>query len=114
MDAMLCGDAKWAVASGFETEQDLECTEEHGCMADAAPCHVSDKAKQHQLYVHRKGATRAFASEHKSLPGELNKVGQSVIIGGSMGTGSYILAGSTGSEQRAFSFACPGDEPASS
>ncbi len=45
------------------------------------------------LYVHRKGATRAFAPGHPQLPQRYQLTGQPVIIGGSMGTGSYILAG---------------------
>ncbi|MEW6313729.1 MAG: RtcB family protein [Pseudomonadota bacterium] len=46
-----------------------------------------------ELYVHRKGATRAFAPGHPSLPPSYRDAGQPVIMGGSMGTGSYILAG---------------------
>ena len=40
------------------------------------------------LYVHRKGATRAFGPEHPDLPPALRAAGQPVLIGGSMGTGS--------------------------
>lgn len=47
------------------------------------------------LHVHRKGATRAFGPGHALLPERYRAVGQPVIIGGSMGTGSYILAGAT-------------------
>lgn len=50
--------------------------------------------KTRNLYVHRKGATRAFAPGHAKLPLRYRDVGQPVIIGGSMGTGSYVLAGS--------------------
>ncbi|MCU0895990.1 MAG: RtcB family protein [Burkholderiales bacterium] len=60
------------------------------------------------LYVHRKGATRAFGPGHPSLPARYRKVGQPVIIGGSMGTGSYVLAGTAESENRAFSSASHG------
>lgn len=69
--------------------------------------HVIDGRKR-QLYVHRKGATRAFGPEHPAIPKSLRQVGQPVIIGGSMGTHSYILAGNAGNEQRAFSSACHG------
>jgi len=61
-----------------------------------------------QLYVHRKGATRAFGPGHPSLPEALRPWGQPVLIGGSMGTGSYILVGTRESEQLAFSSACHG------
>jgi tRNA-splicing ligase RtcB len=64
--------------------------------------------KQRDLFVHRKGATRAFGPGHASLPEALRAVGQPVLIGGSMGTGSYILVGEATSEQRAFSSACHG------
>jgi tRNA-splicing ligase RtcB len=69
--------------------------------------HVVD-GKSRQLFVHRKGATRAFGPGHESLPDALRAVGQPVLIGGSMGTGSYILAGENSSEQKAFSSACHG------
>ena len=51
------------------------------------------EGKQRELFVHRKGATRAFGPGHPSLPDTLRAVGQPVLIGGSMGTGSYILVG---------------------
>ncbi len=46
-----------------------------------------------QLLVHRKGATRALPPGHPELPTRYRKTGQPVIIGGSMQTGSYVLAG---------------------
>jgi tRNA-splicing ligase RtcB len=64
--------------------------------------------KRRDLFVHRKGATRALGPGHESLPAALRSVGQPVLIGGSMGTGSYILAGETSAEQKAFSSACHG------
>jgi tRNA-splicing ligase RtcB len=64
--------------------------------------------KMRDLFVHRKGATRAFGPGHPSLPEALRPFGQPVLIGGSMGTGSYILVGETSSEQKAFSSACHG------
>ena len=64
--------------------------------------------ERRSLYVHRKGATRAFGPGHEDLPAALAKVGQPVLIGGSMGTASYVLAGMAGNERRAFSSACHG------
>jgi tRNA-splicing ligase RtcB len=52
--------------------------------------------RERTLHIHRKGATRAFPPHHPELPERYRNVGQPVIIGGSMGTGSYILAGNTG------------------
>ncbi|NIP47946.1 MAG: RNA-splicing ligase RtcB [Gammaproteobacteria bacterium] len=60
------------------------------------------------LFVHRKGATRAFGPGHPALPEDLSETGQPVLIGGSMGTSSYILTGTEVSETRAFSSACHG------
>jgi tRNA-splicing ligase RtcB len=64
--------------------------------------------KERQLHVHRKGATRAFGPGHPDLPAALRAAGQPVLIGGSMGTGSYVLAGTNSSETLAFSSACHG------
>jgi len=63
---------------------------------------------ERELYVHRKGATRAFGPGHAALPESLRPYGQPVLIGGSMGTASYVLAGTVESESRAFSSACHG------
>ena len=69
--------------------------------------HVVD-GRQRRLYVHRKGATRAFGPGHPAIPERLRAVGQPVLIGGSMGTGSYILAGTARGEALSFSSACHG------
>ncbi|MDP2255101.1 MAG: RtcB family protein, partial [Polaromonas sp.] len=61
-----------------------------------------------ELYVHRKGATRAWGPGHPELPQALRASGQPVLVGGSMGTGSYVMAGTTASESLAFSSACHG------
>lgn len=66
------------------------------------------EGEERNLWVHRKGATRAFGPGHPHLPVCYRSVGQPVIIGGSMGTGSYILAGSESSEERSFSSASHG------
>jgi tRNA-splicing ligase RtcB len=64
--------------------------------------------RMRSLFVHRKGATRAFGPGHADLPEAFSAAGQPVLIGGSMGTSSYILAGTAESETRAFSSACHG------
>jgi tRNA-splicing ligase RtcB len=77
--------------------------------------HNTCKAETHrldgrprELYVHRKGATRAWGPGHPELPAALRATGQPVLIGGSMGTGSYVLAGTARSEELAFASACHG------
>jgi tRNA-splicing ligase RtcB len=68
------------------------------CVYDVA--HNTAKLEEHevagrrrQLLVHRKGATRAFPPGHPDLPPAYRETGQPVIVGGSMETGSYLLAG---------------------
>jgi tRNA-splicing ligase RtcB len=63
---------------------------------------------QRTLFVHRKGATRAFAPGHPDLPAPLQHTGQPVFIGGSMGTASYVLAGAAGNDELSFGSACHG------
>jgi len=77
--------------------------------------HNTCKRESHQvegqtklLWIHRKGATRAFGPHHPSLPARYQSVGQPVIIGGSMGTSSYILAGNDPKQNPAFSSASHG------
>jgi tRNA-splicing ligase RtcB len=57
---------------------------------------------ERDLYVHRKGATRAFPAGHPEVPNAYREVGQPVIIPGSMGAGSYILRGGEQSMGRSF------------
>jgi RNA-splicing ligase RtcB len=54
--------------------------------------HIVD-SQERTVLVHRKGATRAFGPGHPELPEAYRDVGQPVIIGGSMETGSYLLIG---------------------
>ncbi|MGW0815543.1 RtcB family protein [Streptomyces viridiviolaceus] len=59
-----------------------------------------------RLCVHRKGATRAFPPGHPDLPEDLREFGQPVLIPGTMGTASYVLAGVPGGD--AFFSTCHG------
>jgi tRNA-splicing ligase RtcB len=61
-----------------------------------------------ELYVHRKGATRAFGPGHTELPAMYREAGQPVIIGGTMGTSSHVLAGTSKAETMSFSSSCHG------
>ncbi|QRV14431.1 RtcB family protein [Haloterrigena salifodinae] len=58
--------------------------------------------EQRDLYVHRKGATRAFPAGHPEVPTAYRDVGQPVIIPGSMGAGSYVLRGGENSMDLTF------------
>jgi tRNA-splicing ligase RtcB len=77
--------------------------------------HNTCKAEEHdvdgvrrRLFVHRKGATRAFGPGHPDVPEPFRSVGQPVLIGGTMGTASYILAGTASGMEIAFGSACHG------
>ena len=60
------------------------------------------------LCVHRKGATRSFGPGAPDLPSDLVRIGQPVIIPGSMGTSSYILKGTSTAMERTFGSTCHG------
>jgi tRNA-splicing ligase RtcB len=74
--------------------------------------HNTAKLEQHEidgqmrtLLVHRKGATRAFGPGMDGVPGRYRHTGQPIILGGSMETGSYMLAGTAQGAQTFFSTA---------
>ncbi|MEM2974513.1 MAG: RtcB family protein [Candidatus Micrarchaeia archaeon] len=69
-------------------------------------CHNIAKLEEHEvdgkrkkLWVHRKGATRAFWAGRLEIPAAYRSVGQPVIIPGSMGTASYLLVGTEGGKE---------------
>ncbi len=75
-------------------------------------CHNTAKLERHivdgrerELLVHRKGATRAFPGDRRELADQFRYTGQPVIIGGSMETGSYLLAGVPSSAETFFTTA---------
>jgi tRNA-splicing ligase RtcB (3'-phosphate/5'-hydroxy nucleic acid ligase) len=69
--------------------------------------HLVDGQSRH-FFIHRKGATRAFGPGHPDLPAAFQTTGQPVLIGGSMGTASYILVGTREGEELSFSSSCHG------
>jgi tRNA-splicing ligase RtcB len=69
--------------------------------------HVID-GEEMDVCVHRKGATRAFGPGYKGLPDEYKKIGQPVLVPGSMGTSSWVLVGTEKSMQHAFGSCCHG------
>jgi tRNA-splicing ligase RtcB len=58
--------------------------------------------EERDLYVHRKGATRAFPAGRSEVPAAYRDVGQPIIIPGSMGAGSYVLRGGENSLSETF------------
>ncbi len=63
--------------------------------------HVVD-GEEMEVLVHRKGATRSFGPGHPEIPEIYREVGQPVIIGGSMETGSYLLVGTEKAMKESF------------
>jgi tRNA-splicing ligase RtcB len=70
--------------------------------------HRIDGGQARRLFVHRKGATRALGPGHPDLPPALASIGQPVLIGGTMGTASYVLVGTREGEARSFASSCHG------
>jgi len=64
--------------------------------------------ERRRLFIHRKGATRAFSAGHPDLPSAFATTGQPVFIGGSMGTASAIMVGPTQRPEHAFASSCHG------
>jgi tRNA-splicing ligase RtcB len=78
-------------------------------------CHNIAKFEEHtingkrkKVWVHRKGATRAFPPEHPEVPPLYRKIGQPVIIPGDMGRASWVLVGQPGSMEKTFGTTCHG------
>ncbi|MBN1678445.1 MAG: RtcB family protein [Candidatus Thermoplasmatota archaeon] len=69
--------------------------------------HMVD-GKKRMLYVHRKGATRAFDNTRPEVPERYRKVGQPVLIPGDMGSASYVLVGTQGAMKETFGSTCHG------
>eukprot|EP00188_Purpureofilum_apyrenoidigerum_P000948 Plantae.Rhodophyta-Purpureofilum_apyrenoidigerum.ctg14804.p1 GENE.Plantae.Rhodophyta-Purpureofilum_apyrenoidigerum.ctg14804~~Plantae.Rhodophyta-Purpureofilum_apyrenoidigerum.ctg14804.p1 ORF type:complete len:503 (-),score=57.47 Plantae.Rhodophyta-Purpureofilum_apyrenoidigerum.ctg14804:169-1677(-) len=61
-----------------------------------------------RLLVHRKGATRAFGPYHPSIPVAYQSIGQPVLVGGTMGTASFVLTGTDKGMQTTFGSTCHG------
>lgn len=60
------------------------------------------KGRDTEVFVHRKGATRAFGPGRKEIPKEYRDVGQPVLIPGTMGTASYVLHGTDTAMEETF------------
>lgn len=78
-------------------------------------CHNIAKLEEHdvdgrkrKVYVHRKGATRAFGPDRKEVPLKYREIGQPVLIPGDMGTSSYVLKGTKQATDETFGSTCHG------
>jgi tRNA-splicing ligase RtcB len=66
------------------------------------------EGRRRKLYVHRKGATRAFDGTRSEVPEKYRNAGQPVLIPGDMGTASYVLAGTASAMKETFGSTCHG------
>ncbi len=96
-----------------ETFENLKFNVEMKLVYDV--CHNIAKFERHKvdgeeklLCVHRKGATRAFATGRDEIPESYRNVGQPVIVPGSMGTSSYVLVGTERAMEETFGSVCHG------
>jgi tRNA-splicing ligase RtcB len=64
--------------------------------------------EEREVLVHRKGATRAFPPGHAEIPADYRRVGQPVLIPGSMGTASWVLVGVPRAMEETFGTVCHG------
>lgn len=69
--------------------------------------HILD-GKLKKLLVHRKGSTRAFPPHHPLIPVDYQVTGQPILIGGTMGTCSYVLTGTEQGMEDTFGTTCHG------
>ncbi|MHC4877492.1 MAG: RtcB family protein [Planctomycetota bacterium] len=69
--------------------------------------HAIDAARK-RVWVHRKGATRAFPPGHAEIPDRYQEIGQPVLIPGDMGRASWVLVGQPGSMEQTFGTTCHG------
>ena len=81
----------------YDVSHNIAKVEEH--LVDGRP---------RQLLVHRKGSTRAFPPHHPLIPVDYQFTGQPVLIGGTMGTCSYVLTGTERGMQETFGSTCHG------
>lgn len=81
----------------YDVSHNIAKVEEH--MVDGKP---------RTLLVHRKGSTRAFPPHHPLIPVDYQLTGQPVLVGGTMGTCSYVLTGTEKGMSETFGSTCHG------
>jgi len=102
--------ARQAFAKQFgTTPDDLEMAVVYDVSHNIAKVeeHLVD-GKPKTLLVHRKGSTRAFPPHHPLIPVDYQFTGQPVLIGGTMGTCSYVLTGTEKGMAETFGSTCHG------
>ncbi|MBD3359668.1 MAG: RNA-splicing ligase RtcB [Candidatus Buchananbacteria bacterium] len=95
------------LGSDFKDKSDLQLVYDvaHN-MAKKEKYKIEDQ--EVEICLHRKGATRGFGPNNPHIPKDYKKVGQPILIPGSMGTSSFILAGTKQAEEETFGSVCHG------
>jgi tRNA-splicing ligase RtcB (3'-phosphate/5'-hydroxy nucleic acid ligase) len=70
--------------------------------------HELVKGHRQKLLVHRKGSTRAFPPHHPLIPADYQQIGQPVLIGGTMGTSSFVMTGTENGMKETLGSTCHG------
>jgi len=97
-ESVLAGRVKnWGLSLVYDVAHNIGKIETH-----------SIGGKEIEVCVHRKGATRAFGPGAEDLPSEYGKIGQPVLVPGSMGTSSWVLRGTEGAMRRSLGSCCHG------
>lgn len=97
-ESVLAGRVKnWHLHLVYDVAHNIGKIETH--LIDSQPMEVC---------VHRKGATRAFGPGMNDLPSEYQKIGQPVLVPGSMGTSTWVLRGTSEAMDRSFGSCCHG------
>jgi len=97
-EQVLAGQVRdWHLRQVYDVAHNIGKIEEH-----------SFDGKTHKVCVHRKGATRAFGPGMPGVPQRYQKTGQPVLVPGSMGTASWVLAGTEESMARSLGSCCHG------
>ncbi|MFN2137232.1 MAG: RtcB family protein [Candidatus Promineifilaceae bacterium] len=97
---------EWALAGKVDNHNLYQVYDIAHNMAKVETHEVDGRAVR--LCVHRKGATRAFGPGSPGLPDRYRRVGQPVLVPGSMGTASWVLVGTEGSMAQSFGSTCHG------
>jgi tRNA-splicing ligase RtcB (3'-phosphate/5'-hydroxy nucleic acid ligase) len=87
----------------YDVSHNIAKVEEHSMMDP-----ITGEADIKKLLVHRKGSTRAFPPHHPLIPVSYQLTGQPVLIGGTMGTCSYVLVGTDQGMDDTFGSTCHG------
>lgn len=92
----------------YDVSHNIAKVEQHFVSHEQNPRGSNLGGEIKKLLVHRKGATRAFPPHHPLIPADYQTTGQPVLIGGTMGTCSYVLTGTEKGFRETWGSTCHG------